>query len=284
MRDILVNGPAYELPKLSELRVPSSLDQTDQPSLYWAPEQARRKPTPVLVYLHSWSSDYRQDNSAWHQEAVKRGWIYLHPNFRGVNRQPEACGSQFARQDVVDALDAIQGRFQVDKRRVYLAGASGGGHMALLLASYFPERFSAVSAWVGISDLADWHDFHVKNGQPDHYAQMTRDALGGPPGRSGEVDARYRERSPVFHLQRAGRAHGHLRGSDGRADGFGADPTFFARSTCSPRAKASRPFPSRKLRRSGNAAGWSVRCQAIRRKTRHLVERYSCGVRRGVLA
>ena len=75
--------------------------------------------------------------------------------------------------------------------------------MALLLASYFPERFSAVSAWVGISDLADWHDFHVKNGQPDHYAQMTRDALGGPPGRSGEVDARYRERSPVFHLQRA---------------------------------------------------------------------------------
>ena len=203
VRDIVVNGPAYELPKMSEIKVRSSLDGTDQPSLVWAPPSATTSPTPVLIYLHSWSSDYKQDNSPWQAQAVQRGWIYLHPNFRGVNRRPEACGSKLARQDVIDALEHVQKQYRVDTSHVYLAGTSGGGHMAMLMASYFPERFSAVSAWVGISDLADWHDFHVKEGRPDHYAQMTRDALGGSPKSSPTVDAEYRERSPRYHLSRA---------------------------------------------------------------------------------
>lgn len=76
--------------------------------------------------------------------------------------------------------------------------------MAMLMAAYFPDRFAAVSAWVGIADLADWHDFHVQDGKPDRYAIMTRDALGGPPGASPAVDAQYRERSPLFHLGRSG--------------------------------------------------------------------------------
>lgn len=204
VRDILVNGPSYQVPKLSELIVPSSMDGTPQPSLFWAPERAASESTPLLVFLHSWSGDYRQDNAAWQQEAVKRGWCYLHPNFRGVNRQPEACGSRLARQDVIDAIDALNKQLKVDSRRVYLAGTSGGGHMAMLMASYFPERFAAVSAWVGIADLVDWHDFHVKEGKPDRYAIMTRDSLGGPPGTSAAVDAQYRERSPLYHLSRSG--------------------------------------------------------------------------------
>ena len=204
VRDILVNGPAYQVPKLTEMFVKSSLDGTMQPSLYWAPERAASEPTPLLVFLHSWSGDYRQDNAAWQQEAVKRGWSYLHPNFRGVNRQPEACGSRLARQDIVDAIDALAKQIQIDSRRIYLAGTSGGGHMAMLMASYFPERFAAVSAWVGIADLADWHDFHVQEGKPDRYALMTRDSLGGPPGTSPVVDAQYRERSPLYHLSRTG--------------------------------------------------------------------------------
>ena len=208
IRDFVVNGPAYDLPKLSEVKIKSSLDGSEQPSLLWAPDAAKKSSTreggaPLLVYLHSWSSDYRQDNSPWQHEAVQRGWIYLHPNFRGVNRQPQACGSRFARQDILDAIDYVAANFAVDRNRIYLAGTSGGGHLAMLMAGHFPERFSAVSAWVGITDLADWQRFHVKNGQPDHYAQMTIDALGGPPGHSESVDAEYRDRSPLFHLHRA---------------------------------------------------------------------------------
>lgn len=204
IRDILINGPAYDLPKLTPLSVKSSLDGASQPSLVWAPESAKSQATPLLVYLHSWSGDYRQDNSAWFHEAVQRGWIYLHPNFRGINKTPEACGSRLARQDILDAMDAVLGDYRVDSNRIYLAGSSGGGHMSLLMAAYFPERFSAVSSWVPITSLADWYAFHAKDGKLDHYARMTLDALGGPPGESPAVDEQYRDRSPLFQLQRVG--------------------------------------------------------------------------------
>ena len=76
--------------------------------------------------------------------------------------------------------------------------------MSMLMAGHHPERFSAVSAWVGISDLAEWYRFHLKDGKPQRYAQMTLNSLGGPPDESAERDAEYRDRSPIFHLHRVG--------------------------------------------------------------------------------
>ena len=203
IHSLLVNGPVYQAPALHEVMIRSSLDQTQQPSLVYVPPRIPETGVPVLVYLHSWSGDYRQDNSPWLRQAAERGWIYLHPNFRGINQQPQACGSRWARQDILDALDWLQKEYRVDGHRVYLAGTSGGGHMAMLMAASAPERFSAVSAWVGISDLADWYRVHVKDGKRDHYAEMTVRSLGGAPGDSAAVDEQYRERSPLFHLAQA---------------------------------------------------------------------------------
>ena len=56
---------ADDLPPLSEISVTSSLDGSRQPSRTWIPERASQRPTPLFVFLHSWSGDYRQDNSAW---------------------------------------------------------------------------------------------------------------------------------------------------------------------------------------------------------------------------
>lgn len=192
------------LPGLTEVRIDSSLDGKQQPSLYWAPESANEQPTPLLVFLHSWSGNYKQKNDAWQQEAVKRGWIYLHPDFRGRNDTPQACGSKLARQDILDAIDFARKKFQVDSQRVYLAGTSGGGHMSMLMAGHHPDRFSAVSAWVGISDIAKWYRFHVKDGVPQTYARMILKSLGGPPDENSDRDTDYRDRSPVFHLARVG--------------------------------------------------------------------------------
>jgi pimeloyl-ACP methyl ester carboxylesterase len=192
------------LPGLAEVRITSSLDGSDQPSLYWAPENARSEPTPLLVFLHSWSGNYRQKNDAWLREAVERGWIYMHPDFRGRNDTPQACGSRLARQDVLDAIAFARKQFRVDSRRIYLAGTSGGGHMSMLMAGHHPTRFSAVSAWVGISDISEWYRFHLKDGEPQNYARMILKSLGGPPGESPDRDADYRDRSPVFHLNRVG--------------------------------------------------------------------------------
>ena len=202
---LLVTAPvaADDLPPLSEISVTSSLDGSRQPSRTWIPKRASQRPTPLFVYLHSWSGDYRQDNSAWLKQAVARGWIFLHPNFRGRNDTPAACGSKLARADILDAIDWVADKYQVDPSRIYLAGSSGGGHMAMLMAGHHPRRFSAVSAWVGISDLGEWYRFHLKDGQPQNYARMILKSLGGPPGTSKPIDLQYRDRSPASVLNRA---------------------------------------------------------------------------------
>jgi pimeloyl-ACP methyl ester carboxylesterase len=195
---------ADELPKQSLATTVSELDGEKQPVLYWAPESASQQPTPLFVFLHSWSADYTQDNSKWMVECVRRNWIWIHPNFRGINQTSKACGSKFARQDILDAIRFAREKWQVDHTRVYIAGVSGGGHMSLLMAGHHPEEFSAVSAWVGPMDLIEWHRFHTIDGKPDKYAQMIELSLGGPPGTSAEIDADYRDRSPVFNLSNTG--------------------------------------------------------------------------------
>lgn len=196
------------LPMLKKITVTSTLDKTPQTSLLWAPKTAREEPTPLLIWLHSWSADYRQEASLDYQkQAVRRGWILLLPDFRGPNKRPEACGSKLARTDIVDALGHVERHYKVDPERVYLAGASGGGHMTLLMAGYYPQRFSAVSAWVGITDLPEWYRFHAPEGKPQGYALDILGVLGGKPGESQEIDADYRARSPIHFLHQVGDLH-----------------------------------------------------------------------------
>ena len=189
--------------KLELIKVKSSLDDSLQPSMFCAPASAKTTPTPLFVFLHSWSGNYKQNNAKWLQEAEQRGWIYLHPDFRGVNQQPEACGSRLARQDILDAIEYVIKHYNVDQSRIYLAGSSGGGHMTMLMAGHHPDRFSAASAWVGISDLAEWYRFHLKDGVPQNYARMILKSLTDKPGTSEEIDVQYRDRSPLFWIDNA---------------------------------------------------------------------------------
>ncbi len=246
------------LPDMTEVQIRSSLDGTEQPCLYWAPDTASEQPTPVLVFLHSWSGNYKQKNNAWQQEAVQRGWIYLHPDFRGRNDTPQALGSKLARQDILDAIDFAGKTFQVDSQRVYLAGTSGGGHMSILMAGHHPNRFSAVSAWVGISDVAEWYRFHVKDGVPQNYAKMILKSLGGPPGDDLSRDADYRDRSPLVHFARV--ADLPIEVAAGIRDGYtGSVPishTLLAWNEIA-RAKNGKPIPADEIKRLTRLGGQS---------------------------
>lgn len=196
------------LPPLTEIGVTSSMDGTSQPSLLWAPETAKTKPTPLFIWLHSWSFNYHQKECLNYQkEAVKRGWIFLLPNFRGRNDNPQAGGSELARADIIDALEYVEREYNVDTNRIYLGGGSGGGHMALLMAGYHPNRFSAISAWVAITDLAEWYRFHSRPGGAERYAKGVLAVCGGMPGASLAVDAEYRARSPIYHLDNVNGLH-----------------------------------------------------------------------------
>ena len=182
----------------TKVSIVSSDDGTQQPSYVILPDNFDPAATavPLLVSLHSWSGDLEQRNEPLEKLAEQRGWIYLFPNFRGRNDNPAACGSELAQQDVLDAVQWAKNRYPVDESRIYLTGSSGGGHMTMLMVGRHPGLWAAASAWVGISDLADWHKKHAGS----RYGDMMEAACGGVPGSSDEVDRQYRQRSPLTHL------------------------------------------------------------------------------------
>lgn len=182
------------------VEIASSMDGVLQKALWWAPEGPG--PFPLLVALHSWSGDYTQKESAEYlKRAAARGWAIIHPDFRGSNRTPQACGSDAAVSDIVDAVAFARSRAKIDPRRIYLAGVSGGGYMALVMAHRAPKLWTAVSAWVPIADLAEWYRETTVRGL--RYSQDMNSVFGGPPGEDRARDAEYHKRSPLFHLRAA---------------------------------------------------------------------------------
>ena len=71
--------------QIQEVEIPSSEDATSQKAYFYRTHQA--VPQPLLVSLHSWSSDYRQkDPLIW--QLLPKDWNYIHPDFRGPNVRP----------------------------------------------------------------------------------------------------------------------------------------------------------------------------------------------------
>lgn len=182
------------------LSIVSSLDGATEPADFYPAQGDGVR--PMLVVLHPWSGNVDSYSpAAWVLEARKRNWHVLAPNFRGGNLRPEACASRLVRQDVLDAVALARARYSVDGNRIYAAGESGGGHLSLVMAAEAPELWAAVTAWVPISDLFQWH---MESKQADRkYWKDIEAVAGGPPGSTPAVDAELRFRSPVFHLQRA---------------------------------------------------------------------------------
>ena len=142
-----------------ELLIKSTLDGTMQPSLFYKSDSAEKR--PLLVGLHSWSFDRTNQINNMLPLAEKYDFNLLLPEFRGPNlgSNPhcrQACGSPLAKQDIKDAIDHLIAQDLVDQDNIFLLGASGGGHMALLMAGMCPEYFKAIGAFVPITDLIKW--------------------------------------------------------------------------------------------------------------------------------
>ena len=185
--------------KIKEKKIVSSHDMTSQPIRFY---EAKGKNRPLFIALHTWAYDYTQDISTeFFSRCADRDWNCIFPNFRGINEKPEACASEAARADVLDAVSWASDEFKVDSRRYFLAGVSGGGFMSLVLAANYPSKWTAVSAWVPISDLARWYNETSTLGL--HYAENLISICGGMPGISKETDEEYKKRSPIYDLWRA---------------------------------------------------------------------------------
>ncbi len=133
------------------------------------------------------------------QYFTSRGFAVLDVNYRGSSGYGRAYRRALDGQwGVADVEDCVAGaRYLVaqglaDPRRLAIRGASAGGYTALC-ALTFHEVFTAGAVYYGISDLEtlvrDTHKFEA------HYL----DRLVGP---YPAERARYRERSPVHHVER----------------------------------------------------------------------------------
>lgn len=182
----------------------STSDKSEQPLYFWAPENAKERAVPLLVGLHTWSGDITQQKhyAGPLHEAKRRGWAFVGSNFRGPNWTPLGCGSDAAVQDIVDAVAYAQRQVKVDSKRIYIAGASGGGHMALLMAGRHPEIFAAAAALCPPAELARWHREMTTLPRLAKYPYGNHlvKACGGTPA---EKMSEYLHRSATTHLKNA---------------------------------------------------------------------------------
>ena len=173
-----------------EIFVQSTLDSTSQPSLFYRAKGERR---PLLIGLHTWSFNRFNQIENMLPYAEKYDFNLLLPEFRGPNKQdnPEyqkACGSEYAVQDVFDAIEYVKTHFAVDEENVFLLGASGGGQVALLCGEKNPKLFKAIGAFVPVCDLQRWGK------ENPWYARLIDDCCNGS-------EEEMQKRSPAFYAQ-----------------------------------------------------------------------------------
>lgn len=156
----------------------------DEPYIEAAPNAA---PTTLLVCLHTWSATAAQCRQ-FSDMVNLPGVVVVAPNLNGINGQDSStCGSA----DVIARARRVIEQAKAEHptvRQVVVAGASGGGYAALLLAGALPDLVTKAWAWEPVHDLALWY-VQSPSFQPD----LLR-CMGHAP--TGPDDADYLTRSP----------------------------------------------------------------------------------------
>lgn len=133
----------------------SSLDGNIE--VFYYDKSASQKAAPLVVELHSWSNSSHSQTGILAQHVRAKNWNYILPNFRGVNNTPKACCSQFAIADIDEAIDWAIKNMNVDAKRIYIVGYSGGGYATFAMFMKSRHKIHSFSSWCGISDLTTWY-------------------------------------------------------------------------------------------------------------------------------
>ncbi len=171
--------------------VRSEVDAKWQPFYYW---KAKKQDQPLVVVLHTWSGDYTQTNNSLAERTKAKDWNYIHPNFRGPNNHPEACGSELAITDIDQSIDWALENLAVNSDSVFVIGASGGGYATLVTFMKSRHRIRGFHAYVPISDLAAWYEESLV--RTPRYAQ---DVLGCTASEDSVLnESEAKRRSPLY--------------------------------------------------------------------------------------
>ncbi|HRD46517.1 MAG TPA: alpha/beta fold hydrolase [Caulobacter sp.] len=161
---------------------------------------------PLIVMPHG-GPEARDhfDYDRWAQIFATHGYIVLQPTFRGSG----GFGAGFAeagygqwgarmQDDVMDAMNALIAKGQVDPDRICIVGASYGGYVALQAGATAPDTFKCVVSIAGVSDLVASQAWEKAEGGADspRYKYWLK-SIGDPvTDRARLVDA-----SPISHAQ-----------------------------------------------------------------------------------
>jgi len=132
------------------------------------------------LYADRWqfATDTRDECRAARDAAAERNMIYISPDYRGPS-----CMNTPAESDVVQIIGLVKARHLVN--RVFICGASMGGHSSLILAILHPRMIDGIAAMNCKANMTD----------PTPYAAEIATAYGGTPE---EVPEEYYKRSAEF--------------------------------------------------------------------------------------
>jgi dienelactone hydrolase len=171
------------------------------------PQQAKQ---PALVLLHGGFFGARKVDQSLARDAVGKGALVVVPAYRGQKRlldgeraegPIEFCGGEV--DDALELMKRIEGRDDVDARRIGLLGFSHGGCVALRVAEAHPG-VRAVVAFSAPTDAAAAYR-HLRDeplgnlGFNGWLASRLRTFVGGEPQ---DVPERWAERSPLRGVEK----------------------------------------------------------------------------------
>jgi dienelactone hydrolase len=181
----------------------SRADGLDIPVFIFKPLTLKgSKQHPALVWVHP---DIRGHVYEYYipyvREAVARGYVVIAPEYRGSVGYGQAFydaidygGAEV--DDVVTAVSVLKTMPEVDPARIGIIGWSHGGMITMLSIERNPTLFKAAAAMVPVTNL--FQRLAWKGVDRQHRAIDPQNRYGGLPGDSPALDQVYKERSPLF--------------------------------------------------------------------------------------
>lgn len=188
---LCVHGAVSALEKTIELK--SSYDGSKQEALLFVPSgYDGKRALPLLASAHYMGGNKScAKGHGYHRVCEALGWLVVCPDLHGLHTSGKTSLAALpAQHDLIDAIQWVRGEYKVDDTRIYLAGRSMGGMLALVMAGKYPDLFACVVAGQPITDLT-WRLDNIRG-----VDEMTAKECGGTPE---EVPFEYQRRSAIHY-------------------------------------------------------------------------------------